>query len=504
MAARHIVALIAPAWGHAGPYCYLAVQMLDTDPSVAVSIVQHNIMAAQMEAELETCTYDRKRLRIIGVGEKNIPLGPTRMKEAFGQLVQGWMENIPRLAQGTEGWPKPQAVHFDFTTGAYVIEPTKIIFGPACKTLLWFSGGLVAMTSVFNEYDFTAIAQEIYSDESRREGRSLDEILQQVAWSWNGTDRLDGRMLKFPGAPDMYDHERVSHAAGPPMALAALLTSGQKLAKLVDGYISPTGTCVEPVGVQYAREYYKKLGQEVFAVGMQVHELGWTDSALVSPKNEILRSFLDKTLSQHGPGSALYISFGSMFFPVATPELIEALINTLLQLEQPFPFVFALGGMMASLPAELIQQVNISSKGLICAFWVEQRAILQHGAVGWFLTHGGFNSLSEALSQGIPLIIWPTGAEQPVNAALFSSGPNPVAIELMQIRTGPQRGPSLRNDHNITGTVEDASKEFKTVFDDARGIRGSVLKVNALKMAKALREARMGEASDEVMRLAKF
>jgi hypothetical protein len=30
------------------------------------------------------------------------------------------------------------------------------------------------------EYDFTAIAEEIHSDEARREGRSMDDIVTQV------------------------------------------------------------------------------------------------------------------------------------------------------------------------------------------------------------------------------------------------------------------------------------------------------------------------------------
>jgi hypothetical protein len=80
----------------------------------------------------------------------------------------------------------------------------------------------------------------------------------------------------------------------------------------------------------------------------------------------------------------------SFFFPVATPQLVEALLDTLLTIESAFPFIFSLGGQMASLPADLIQGVNDSRKGLICDFWVEQRALLQYGAVGWFLTHGGF------------------------------------------------------------------------------------------------------------------
>ncbi|KAF8199243.1 hypothetical protein K438DRAFT_683437 [Mycena galopus ATCC 62051] len=102
----------------------------------------------------------------------------------------------------------------------------------------------------------------------------------------------------------------------------------------------------------------------------------------------------------------------------------------------PFPFIFALGGSLASLPKELIDHANSSGKGLVCDFWVGQRAILQHDTV-------------ESLSQGIPLIIWPTNAEQPVNAVLLSSEPVLVAIELLQNSghrsvTGlPSQAPSL-------------------------------------------------------------
>jgi hypothetical protein len=69
--------------------------------------------------------------------------------------------------------------------------------------------------------------------------------------------------------------------------------------------------------------------------------------------------------------------------------MIEALVNTLLNLVKPFPFVLALGGKLAALPKELIQRVNSTGKGLICDFWAEQRPIPQHAAAGWFLTHGG-------------------------------------------------------------------------------------------------------------------
>lgn len=74
----------------------------------------------------------------------------------------------------------------------------------------------------------------------------------------------------------------------------------------------------------------------------------------------------------------------------------------------------------------------------------------------------------------------------------------------MQIRAGPQRAPSLRGGPTPTGTVEAASAEFKATFEAARGLKGTVLKANAVKMAKALREARAGEVADELVRLARF
>ncbi|KAJ7436845.1 hypothetical protein FB451DRAFT_1061457 [Mycena latifolia] len=392
----------------------------------------------------------------------------------------------------------------DFFTGGPVIERTKETMGPECKMLLWFSCALASMPAFLTDYDFAQIADEIFSDETRRKGRSMDDIVDQVGLAWNGTDKLCGRVIKSPGTPDMYDYERVAYSAGAPHGLGRLLVGSQKFAKLADGYIVPTAACIEPVGVAHCRELMQKRGQELFTVGMQAHELCWTDASSPPPTNEVVRSFLDDAVAKHGAGSVLYISFGSLFFPTATQGLVEALVETLFTLEQPFPFIFALAGKMASLPKELVERVNSSGKGLICEFWVEQRAILQHGAVGWFLTHGGWNSMSESLSQGIPLIVWPTNGEQPVNAALLSSGPHPVAIELMQVRTGPGLAPPLRGGPTPTGTTEDATAEFRATFDAARGPRGAVLTANAREMARALRAARNGEVGEEISRLAQF
>ncbi|KAF7324532.1 hypothetical protein MKEN_00493900 [Mycena kentingensis (nom. inval.)] len=475
--------------------------MLEADPTLVVTIFQHNLVVGQMEAELAGCEYDASRFKIHGVGSKDIAFGPTVFAVMFGELIGGWMQLLSDIKE--EKHPKPRAIHFDFTCGGAVIDATKSVVGTDCKFLTWFTALAAILPAHTIEYDFAAAVEEIYADEAQRAGRSREEIQLQVAIAWNGTEKFSGKVVANPGAPDMYDYERVSVASGPPVAMFTVISSSQKLARLVDGYITTSTPAIEPVGIPQLKTLFhaREKKQELFTVGLQTSPAVFAGTKCLVT-NSTVKSFLDK----HGPNSVLYISFGSLFFPVETPGHVEALINTLLAAEPAFPFIFALGGAMAAngVPQPLIDRVNASGRGLICQFWVEQRAILRHEAVGWFLSHGGFNSITECTLEGVPMIIWPVGAEQPVNAAFLSAGPNPVAVELLQVRFGSQVGPSLRGGPTITGTVEDATKEFEAVFRDVRGEKGERLRANIRELGKKAREARMGEAAEEVKRLALF
>ncbi|KAJ7724602.1 hypothetical protein DFH07DRAFT_971157 [Mycena maculata] len=67
---NHIVAMLGLVWGHTISYIHLATQLLQQDPTLVITLVQHSSMVAQMEAELSTCVYDTARLQIVRVGEK--------------------------------------------------------------------------------------------------------------------------------------------------------------------------------------------------------------------------------------------------------------------------------------------------------------------------------------------------------------------------------------------------------------------------------------------------
>ncbi|KAI3833033.1 hypothetical protein MKX03_021311 [Papaver bracteatum] len=60
-----------------------------------------------------------------------------------------------------------------------------------------------------------------------------------------------------------------------------------------------------------------------------------------------------------------------------------------------------------------------ADRGLVVRGWAPQVLILKHKAIGSFLTHCGWNSVLESIGAGVPMLAWPMGADQFMNAALL-------------------------------------------------------------------------------------
>ncbi|KAG8056444.1 hypothetical protein GUJ93_ZPchr0002g25088 [Zizania palustris] len=58
-------------------------------------------------------------------------------------------------------------------------------------------------------------------------------------------------------------------------------------------------------------------------------------------------------------------------------------------------------------------------RGIVVREWVDQLDILRHTSVRGFLSHGGWNSVLESVTAGVPLAVWPMNADQPFNAKLL-------------------------------------------------------------------------------------
>ncbi|KAI4975631.1 hypothetical protein ZWY2020_049238 [Hordeum vulgare] len=113
--------------------------------------------------------------------------------------------------------------------------------------------------------------------------------------------------------------------------------------------------------------------------------------------------------------SVVYISFGSM--AVLQPAHAKALATALEK--TGVAFVWAVGPTV-TLPDGFEERAAAGGRGTVICGWAPQVAALRHRAVGWFVTHCGWNSVLESAAAGVTILAWPMTSDQFVNARLLA------------------------------------------------------------------------------------
>ncbi|KAL1329389.1 hypothetical protein HN51_046499 [Arachis hypogaea] len=176
---------------------------------------------------------------------------------------------------------------------------------------------------------------------------------------------------------------------------------------------------LEPV---YADHYTKELGRRAWSLGpvslckRETEEKASRGSQAGIDKQECLT-----WLETKKPNSVIYVCFGSMTtFPDAQLKQIAMGLEAS---NHPFIWVVNKGSKkneeqdekkLEWLPEGF--EDRMEGKGLIIRGWAPQVMILEHEAVGGFVTHCGWNSTLEGVCAGVPMVTWPMYAEQFYNA----------------------------------------------------------------------------------------
>ncbi|KAJ3686620.1 hypothetical protein LUZ61_015784 [Rhynchospora tenuis] len=168
---------------------------------------------------------------------------------------------------------------------------------------------------------------------------------------------------------------------------------------------------------QFIELYEKGIGKKVWTVGplnlynKDEYSKSLRGNKLGAEKQEIVLNWLE---SQE-PKSVLYISFGSLARKNGL-QLME-LGSGLEAANKPFIWVVKEAEITPEVDRWLSEdfEKRVQQQGLICRGWVPQLAILSHPSVGGFMTHCGWNSILESLSQGLPMITWPHFSDQFTN-----------------------------------------------------------------------------------------
>lgn len=115
-------------------------------------------------------------------------------------------------------------------------------------------------------------------------------------------------------------------------------------------------------------------------------------------------------LESQEKGSVVYVAFGSFTRPAA--RQMEEIARGLKVSGRPYLWVQRKDG--RSTVEEVEEQ---KGEGMVVE-WCTQVRVLGHRAVGCFVTHCGWNSMTEAMASGVPVVMMPEWMDQPANAAL--------------------------------------------------------------------------------------
>ncbi|KAJ7968894.1 Glycosyltransferase [Quillaja saponaria] len=233
----------------------------------------------------------------------------------------------------------------------------------------------------------------------------------------------------------------------------------------------------------YADYYRTVLGKKAWHIGPLSlwNRDNIEESVNRGKESSIAENDCLKWLDSKKPNSVVYICFGSIV-NLTESQLLEIAMGLEASM-QPFIWVVRKSKDKEEEKEEWLPEGfenRIEGKGLIIRGWATQVLILDHEAVGVFVTHCGWNSTLEGVAAGVSMVAWPVSADHFNNEKLITD------VLKIGVSVGVQKFVGLEGDSIKREAIEKALKRI-TVGDEAEEMRS-----RAKAFAKLARRAVKG------------
>jgi hypothetical protein len=325
--------------------------------------------------------------------------GTKLLADAYPAAYQTFYHAKPFTCSATgtmfDAVPAPCAVILDFFALPQLMA-TRAVSGHSVPIISCVAAGAGAIIRLFGPESLGGVGDigAKIDAEVARTGLSEDEIGPKII------THTEGKLIRIPGLPAMYDYEFFPQKVPVDRPFHKVARGGYTSFQKCDAAIVTTSYAYESVSLDAMKRWFSGMKKEVHVLGPLLPPGYGTETQNNEEGTNVdIETFLGEMLVQYGKQSVFFVSFGTVHWP-SVPEYVDELIEALIA--KKAPFILAYASSSATLSEQLAERVQSSGLGMITK-WSPQQYILNHPATGWFVTHGGFNNVTESLTSGIPL-----------------------------------------------------------------------------------------------------
>ncbi|KAF8605587.1 hypothetical protein BDV93DRAFT_521432 [Ceratobasidium sp. AG-I] len=499
---KHVVFIAGPSWGHLRPGFKFVVRMVEMFPDAFISLFVHSSQTERASEYLDTQTTNVKnRVRIVhslaSSGSSAIQAANPfevilDMEQKFGPWITAELQAGPLQINGF-AVASPSWIIENHINGGISLASKR---GHRLPVVSWWVGPAASLIRHIGNSEHGSGGRlleriaSILEEGGLADGVTLEELYQK---------ELSDQLVCIPGLPAHYEHEQIPQLI--PFLLpfvGRMMPRWNNMMEQVDHVVFCATYEMDPITAEISSRAFSKPVTPLF-VGPAVDPPADITTTGNNSSSSEVTEFLDRAYRECGAHSVVYIAFGTAFFPLSQSIghlsiLLEEVVA------QGFRFVFSLSSAAAKssgLRVEYIEQLVREGKAIFPS-WTNQTEVLDHQAVHYFVSHGGWNSAIEAI---------PFAGDQPTNALQVATQ-NDCGFELIQIRTGPAKNIAYQphTDAVVSGTDEAVREEIRRILQLSRSPKGRQQRRNIKALGTVVLKslAKDGSGSKDMQRLGKL